>query len=272
MRHSERYIVFGGPLGNLGALEGLKALTEGVGPNHIICTGDVAGYFARPRECYELIKKWGIPVVAGNVEEQLAADADDCGCGFTVGSTCDILSDAWYSHTKSEISEENLAYIKTLPGVCRFEIAGKKVAAIHGGYPETNQFIFPSTDWTVKKEIIDRLGVDIVLAGHSGIAFTEVRDGKVWCNAGAIGLPTNDGTSRVWYTEISAELDRILFETKSFQYDYGPDQIAMRAAGLPDGYTEALETGLWPSAEILPEEEKRQTGKVRAEESLQIDT
>jgi hypothetical protein len=35
----------------------------------------------------------------------------------------------------------------------------------------------------------------------------------------------------------------------------------MRSAGLPAGYADALETGLWPSVDVLPPEERAHGGR-----------
>src|SRR3546814_2069829 len=41
---------------------------------------------------------------------------------------------------------------------------------------------------------------DVCSSDLSGLPFTELVDGRLWHNAGAIGLPANDGTPRVWYS------------------------------------------------------------------------
>jgi hypothetical protein len=42
-------------------------------------------------------------------------------------------------------------------------------------------------------------------------------------------------------------------------YDPAPSLAAMRAAGLTQGYDRALETGLWPSEDVLPPQMRRQS-------------
>ena len=79
MRGNEPLVVFGGPYSNLQATRAMQAETRrlGIAPDRVICTGDVVAYCANPAETTDLVRAWGIHVVAGNCEESLAADADD---------------------------------------------------------------------------------------------------------------------------------------------------------------------------------------------------
>ena len=87
-------VLFGGPYSNLQALYALfdRARALGVGPDRMICTGDVVAYCADAHAVSGRMQDSGIAVVAGNCEKQLAAGAMDCGCGFEDGSACDLLS------------------------------------------------------------------------------------------------------------------------------------------------------------------------------------
>src|SRR5215831_9738833 len=87
-------LVFGGPHSNLRALEALRRRADelGIPPANCVCTGDVVAYCAEPEETTQAVRDWGCHVVAGNCEEQLAAAAEDCACGFEEGSECDLLA------------------------------------------------------------------------------------------------------------------------------------------------------------------------------------
>ena len=84
-------LVFGGPYSNLRALAALRqrAGELGIPASQTICTGDVVAYCAEPEETTPAIRDWGCHVIAGNCEEQLAAAAEDCACGFEPGTECD---------------------------------------------------------------------------------------------------------------------------------------------------------------------------------------
>ncbi len=105
-------------------------------------------------------------------------------------------------------------------------------------------------------------------AGHSGIPFSQVLGRRLWHNPGAIGLPANDGTPRVWYSVITPSGEAIRIEHVALAYDGETAAAKMRARGLPEGYAEALETGLWPSLEVLPPAERARTGAPLAPERV----
>jgi hypothetical protein len=74
-------------------------------------------------------------------------------------------------------------------------------------------------------------------------------------------MPANDGTTTVWYSLLIPENASIRFEHRRLSYDHAGAAAAMRAAGLPEGYARALETGLWPSLDVLPERENASAGR-----------
>ena len=99
-------LVFGGPYSNLRALAALRQRADelGIPASHCICTGDVVAYCAEPEETTAAIRDWGCHVIAGNCEEQLAAAAHDCACGFEEGSECDRLAKGWYPFANARMS------------------------------------------------------------------------------------------------------------------------------------------------------------------------
>ena len=90
-------LICGGAYGNLEALEALErwAALHGFSPQNIIHTGDAAAYCADPHLATAFIRERGWPSIKGNVEEQLAAGADDCACGFEEGSICNTMSEGF---------------------------------------------------------------------------------------------------------------------------------------------------------------------------------
>jgi hypothetical protein len=200
-------LVFGGPYSNLEAAEAVRAEAQrlGVPPARTICTGDIVAYCADPGATVALIRDWGIPVVQGNVEEQLGAGAEDCACGFTPGSACETLAAQWYAHAEREVSADDRRWMAGLPRLVRFTLAGRRLAAIHGGVSRINRWLFASTPAADKLAEIALADAEGVLAGHCGLPFVDFLGGPLWCNAGTVGLPANDGTPRVWYAVLTPE-------------------------------------------------------------------
>lgn len=251
-RFDGKVTLYGGPYSNVQALEALVARQDGT---PAICTGDVVAYCGDPAATVALMRRLGWPVVAGNCERQIAGDAPDCACGFDEGMTCERLARTWYPFARDALGAEDKAWMADLPEIGTFVQAGRRYAVIHGGGTEINRFLWPSTE-TVDFEteiaaIEAAIGpVNGVVAGHSGIPFHRRIGEHHWINAGVIGLPPHDGRPATRFAVL--EDGEVTFH--HLDYDHGAARAAMEAAGLTQGYHETLETGVWPSEDILPAE------------------
>lgn len=265
-------LVFGGPYSNLHALQAMRARAEALAipPERVICTGDVIAYCAEPEETVRAIREWGCIVIAGNCEEQIAAGAPDCGCGFGEGTACDLLSRGWYAYASARISAESRAWMAALAPRLDFTWAGRRVTVLHGALDASNRFVFASSPAAEKAADLARAGADIILAGHCGLPFVQRLGRGVWFNAGAIGIPANDGTRDGWYGVMRRAGGNIAFELCRLAYDWRGAVRAMRAAGHAQPYAVALETGLWPSIDVLPPAERAARGMALEETTLTL--
>jgi predicted phosphodiesterase len=261
------FLLFGGCYSNLQATEALldQAASLSIPPEKIFCTGDIIAYGADAAATLRLIRESGIRSIAGNCEESLSTRAPDCACGFAPGSPCDELATRWYAHAARQVNDEDRAYMARLPKHLLAESGGKKILIVHGNMERTNAFIFPSVSTLELDRQLTLAGADIIIAGHSGIPFTRRIGAKIWHNPGSIGMPANDGTPRGWFSTLEVRDDEIVITPHPLHYDHEAAASAMRRAGLPEGYATALETGIWPSLDILPAGEKYFTG-VRLED------
>lgn len=248
-------LLFGGVYSNLQALDALieRARNGGIPAQNAICTGDVVAYCADAAGAVARIRGWGGPVLKGNCEAQLAADAPDCGCGYDEGSQCSLLSRAWYAHARATVPAEAKAWMDHLPDRIVFCHNGLRYGVVHGGASDIAKFLWPVTPHEVlRKEIRilqSEIGVvDRIVSGHSGIAFQAEVDGVTWINAGAIGLPGHNGRADTTFVKISGKT----IQNKYLHYNFKEQVEAMRRAGLTQGYHDTLATGYWPSEETLP--------------------
>ena len=258
---TEPVLVFGGVYGNLEAFNALhtKAAELGIPPQRMIHTGDIAAYCADTFACASRLKDLGCHAIKGNVEDQLANEADDCACGFDEGSECDLLAMRWYALANAQTTPELRQWMSAMPDHLTFSMAGRRFLVIHGSPRLVNEFVFASQPDGVFEELFAG-DTDCIVAGHSGLPFTRVLGDRVWHNSGALGLPANDATPRVWFSVISPIADGIEFALHGLDYDYGSAAEKMNAAGLPQGYANGLGSGLWPNTNILPDHETAQTG------------
>lgn len=265
-------LIFGGPYSNLAATRALRdvAVKRAIPPQHIICTGDLVAYCAEPEETVNLIREWGVHVVLGNCEESFASRALDCGCGFEAGSTCSALSDQWFGYADARISEGNRSWMGQLPVSLTFQLGSQRFSCVHGGVESINKFFFASTPGAEKVAELSLLsqGIDSLITGHCGIPFGQMIEGRAWLNAGVIGLPANDGTADGWYLVIDHVDNMIKCEWHRLSYPAEQTRQTMLDAGLVSGYAETLISGLWPSEDVLPVEEKKNRGKALEIEPL----
>lgn len=137
---------------------------------------------------------------------------------------------------------------------------GRRLAVLHGGASDISHFIFASTSQADLATEIAATGCDGVIAGHCGIPFVRQVGQGVWINAGAIGMPADDGTPRIWFALLTPGEGGLSVEILPLQYHHAAAAAAMRAAGVPEGYAAALGSGIWPSCDVLPPVERARRG------------
>ena len=245
-------LAFGGPYSNLQATQAVLSEAARMGAQPL-CTGDVVAYCGAPAATIAAVRAADTVVVAGNCERQLAAGAPDCGCGFEAGTTCDLLSAGWYGFATRQVGAADRAWMETLPDFVTFRHAGLRWGVLHGGATDVARFIWSSSDAAVLEAEWNTLEaatgpLDRVIAGHSGIPFVRPLSRGLWINAGVIGMPPHDGYSTTRY----ALIDRGDVSVHTLSYDVAGAVADMQAAGLTQGYDRALQTGYWPSEDVLP--------------------
>lgn len=251
-------VLWGGALGNLAALDALERVVDHAGVVHAISTGDAVGYCAEGADCVARLRMLGWPGIAGNVERQLGAGAGHCGCGFEAGSLCDRLSAGWWRHADRTIGEAARDWMAKLPDMLVFTHENRRYAVIHGGVTHISRFLWQTSrqeEFAAEIAVIEAAvgPVDGVIAGHSGLTFQRIVAGRHWINAGVIGMPPNNGVPGGQYVRLDGSGAHIL----RLSYDATPSVHAMKAAGLTQGYDQALMDGYWPSQDVLPEALRR---------------
>ena len=256
-------LLFGGCYSNLEATNALLAEASrlGIPPGRIVCTGDVVAYCADAAATVQSIRAAGIHVVMGNCEESLGGYAEDCGCGFDPGTACDRLSNAWYAHADATLDADAREWMRGLPQRIDLIFGSRRLAVVHGSPERINEFVFASaSDDELSRHIVSA-SCDGVIGGHCGIPFTRIVGGSLWHNPGAIGMPANDGTARVWFSVLEASDQGVRIRHHPLEYDHHASAMAMRQTNLPGEYAQALQSGLWPSLDVLPPMEFAQTGQ-----------
>ena len=126
-----------------------------------------------------------------------------------------------------------------MPDHLRFHFNGLECLVVHGAQSSINRFIFASTPWTEKDAEFESAQAEVIIAGHSGLPFSQSKQWKLWCNAGVIGMPANDGTTRSWYAILEPSGTTGLKCTHlGFHYSHQEAASLMTQRSLPPEYRE----------------------------------
>lgn len=256
-------LICGGAYGNLQALEALAELQHSLAIDDacVIHSGDAVAYCADTEASVQFMAARRWHAISGNVEEQIVLGGADCGCGYEQGSACDAASVRWYAHAVTTLSAGSRQWMAEFPAHLTFSMGGIAARVVHGSVRQTNRFMFDSLSDAEFDQELDEAGVDLVIAGHAGIPFTRIIGNRCWHNSGALGMTANDGTSRVWASVLKPEPGGLSITHHAIEYDAQTAADRIRAEDLPAGYADGLETGLWPSLDVLPEPERATTGQ-----------
>lgn len=130
---------------NLPALQAVLADIEQIKPDFVYCLGDLVGYNIWPNEVTTEIRKRGIPVIAGNYDEGIGLNSDDCGCAYQTDEekTNGAVS---ISFTNDIVNDETRTYLRNLPRhlSLQFQNNGENIhlLMVHGSPRKINEYLF----------------------------------------------------------------------------------------------------------------------------------
>src|SRR5262245_36178520 len=91
----------------------------------------------------------------------------------------------------------------SLPRQLELGINGRRLVVVHGAVTSINRFIFASDEEAIEEELAAS-GCDGVIAGRCVLPFTRLCRGRLWHNAGVVGM---HGTPRVWFSVLAPSDD-----------------------------------------------------------------
>jgi putative phosphoesterase len=233
--------VFSDIHGNAIALEAVLKDIDSRNVDLVFCGGDLVGYGAFPNEVIGLIRKYRIPTVMGNYDDGVGFNKNDCGCADTEPQMKELgqISLEW---TKKRVNFENRAFLRSLLERVQFIACGKKILIVHGSPRRINEYLYGDFPEESVLRLFDDEKADIIVCGHTHIAYTRVIDGKCLINAGSVGKP-KDGDIRAAYTVI--KLTESSLETEVVRVGYDVEQMAkaIESSGLPQEFAMALRRG-----------------------------
>ncbi len=251
-----RIAVLGGAYANPYALAAVLADAARRGCRRRFFLGDLGGFGAEPDALWPLLVDGGVECIAGNYDTAIASGADDCGCGYRDARDNEFAAVA-FAFTRAHTSPAFAAWMGALPGERREVIGGVEVHMVHGSPLCVNDFFWESRPDDEVRARLDASGAGLVVCTHSGLPWQKRLDGRLVVNVGVVGRPANDGRREVWYAVVDLDGGRAEAELVPVAYDWAAQADSMRAAGLPEAFTETIETGWWTSClQVLPPVER----------------
>lgn len=241
---------------NLPALQAVLSSIDAHRPDQIFCLGDLVGYAPWPNEVVELIRRRNIPTIAGNYDEGVGLNSDDCGCAYKTDLDKE-LGNKSIAYTNEVITDEHRRWLATLPRHIRLQVgpeADYSILLVHGSPRRINEYLFEDRPERSLLRIVKDAEADLLAFGHTHQPFhrqlVEESDGKERIrhavNTGSVGKPKDgdpragwallniDKRSEVW--EVSVEFIRV-------NYDVEAAATAIEESPLPDAFAGMLRSG-----------------------------
>jgi hypothetical protein len=251
-----RLALCGGPYSNPYALRAFVADVRARGADRLWCLGDFGAYGAEPEAIWPLLTGHGIECIAGNYELAIGRGDPDCGCGYAADDDNAFAAIA-YDYTLRHTSAEFAAWMRTLATEHRETVDGVALHFVHGSPLAVNDFWWESLPDDAHQMRIEASGADVICCTHSGLPWIRHFPGSdrdtLVVNVGVLGRSANDGGQHVWYALLDCVDGHATAELVRLDYDWQAHAASMRNAGLPEAFTQAVETGWWTTClEIVP--------------------
>lgn len=251
-----RIALCGGPYSNPYALRAFLDDARRRGAERLFCLGDFGAYGAEPEAIRPLLRDNGVECIAGNYELAIGSGQTDCGCGYTDDADNAFAAIA-YDYTFRNTSPEFAAWMRTLSTEHRETVAGVDLHLVHGSTLAVNDFWWESLSDVQHELRVATSGADVICCTHSGLPWQRRFGKTLVVNVGVLGRPANDGGQHVWYALLDLEDGEARAELVALDYDWRAQAASIRAAGLPEAFAEAVETGWWTTClEVVPPRER----------------
>jgi putative phosphoesterase len=234
--------VFGDIHGNLPALEAVLSDLDARGLRNRYCLGDLVGYGTSPNEIIAIIRNLVIPTIYGNYDEGVGNNSKDCGCAYRseIARELGNLSIAW---TNKNTSEENKAYLRSLPFSIPVVVGGVRFLLVHGSPRKVNEYLFADRPERSLERLFNEGNYDVLVCGHTHLPYHRVlASGKQVINAGSVGKP-KDGDNRAGYVVIKVDDKKVSVDFVRLDYDIERAANAIESSDMPDEFAAMLRLG-----------------------------
>lgn len=192
MGERARLALLGDVHGNHPALAAVLAAVDAAGITEGVCTGDLVMRGVWPADCIAEIRRRGWPCTMGNTDQKVATrpprPADDPKAQRE-GSR------AW---TSARLDAEDVAFLAGLPMVARVEVAGVRVAVMHGSPTDPRDAVTPESSDEELEALAGEVDADVIVMGHVHRQMVRRAGHCLFVNPGAVGEATDGDLFPRW--------------------------------------------------------------------------
>jgi predicted phosphodiesterase len=171
--------------GNLAALQAVAAVPH----DALVCLGDLVGYGPEPGAVVRWVREHAALVMQGNHDRALADGvAPGCRSGFQ------RLAAATFPIGAAQVDPEERAYLGSLPREARRTFDGVRCLFVHAT-PADPLYRYLGPDPAGWERELAGVEANLVLVGHTHLAFELSGGGRRVVNPGSVGQP-KDGDPR----------------------------------------------------------------------------
>ncbi len=228
----------------------------------VYCLGDLVGYATWPNEVVTSIQERGIPTIAGNYDEGVGLNSDDCGCAYVTDEDKARGAES-IAYTNEAVTEATRRYLRSLARHIRLTLAAPRqsdaapveVLMVHGSPRRINEYLFEDRPDKTLLRRMDDAEADVMLFGHTHKPYhkalaAETEDGQTAyrhaINIGSVGKP-KDGDPRACYVLLTVDPERpksdrdyCRAEFVRVEYDVEEAARSVEASPLPDAFAGML--------------------------------
>lgn len=260
--YANRMAVMGGAYGNVPALQACLRDARTQQCDTLAFIGDALGCCGHSDEILALVRAHFDVLVAGNLEQQAAAGAQTCGCGYASEEDERISCQA-FTYALDSLSETNRVWLGTWPERQVVPSPLGNVLLCHGSPDATNEFLYASQleedrlrDWLAAYEAIG------ILCTHTGLPWVHTfGNGRFAANGGVVGKPDHDSDPAVHYAlvDLTGRVPSVVIRRVEYDYQGWADQLACE--GVASIFIQPLRTGIWTTGVVsLPAAEQHRPG------------
>lgn len=222
-----KFGIFGDIHSNLEALEAVLEDMQVQAITHTVCVGDIVGQYANSRECLEIVRALGCPIVKGNHDEHASQSRKDENLAI--------------HHIRPQLTEEQQKFLRTQP----LQQVVDSFTVVHSSLDNPKGWGKVLSLQDAENSFLHQR-TNISFFGHTHVPDLFIQDTKIrkffykkvdikpdmkyFAKVGSVGEP-RDGDWRAAYVIYDTVANTI--ELRRLPFDLAKAQAKIRGSGLP---------------------------------------